>query len=114
MLNLRLLDSEGRDRSRFVMGEQLTVEMNYVAKKAVEEPEFGLAIHRLNATEYDEPYSLIVHPHAGVIDGQGVTQGPDLSQLLLIARRIGDRLLRDPLEGQGFHHLGAPRLRARP
>jgi ABC-type polysaccharide/polyol phosphate transport system ATPase subunit len=74
MLNLRLLDSEDRERSRFVIGEQLTVEMNYVARKPVEEPEFGLAIHRVNQTDNDEPFSLIVHPHSGVLDGQGITR----------------------------------------
>jgi ABC-type polysaccharide/polyol phosphate transport system ATPase subunit len=74
MLGLRLLDSENQERTRFVTGEQLTIEMNYVAKKPIEEPEFGLAIHRANESDQDEPYSVIVHPHTGVLDGQGVAR----------------------------------------
>lgn len=74
MLKLRLLDSEDRERSRFVMGEELTVELNFISKRPVEEPEFGLAIHRLYDSANDEPYSVIVHPHSGVIDGQGIAR----------------------------------------
>lgn len=45
LIDVRFLDQEGREKSVFVTGERLRVEMRYVAHKRVQEPVFGMAFH---------------------------------------------------------------------
>ena len=55
IIDVRLLDGEGREQQRFRTGEPMTVQMHYEARVHVEEPVFGIAIHRSDGTHITGP-----------------------------------------------------------
>jgi hypothetical protein len=68
---VRFLDGEGRERQRFRTGESMTVEMHYRTEERVEQPVFGLAIHRSDGTHITGPNTRLAGIEIPYIEGLG-------------------------------------------
>ncbi len=71
IVEVRLLDSDGREKQQFKVGEPLTVEMRYRAEKRVEQPVFGLAVHRSDGTHITGPNTQFAGLDFPFIEGDG-------------------------------------------
>ncbi|MCB8943214.1 MAG: ABC transporter ATP-binding protein [Ardenticatenaceae bacterium] len=71
---VRLLDGAGVEQEVFETGRPLTVEMAYVAHKAVPNPEFGLAIYRQDGTHVNGPNTRVAGLQMGMVEGKGVVR----------------------------------------
>jgi len=69
--SVRLLDGDGREKQQFKTGEPLTVEMRYRAEKRVEQPVFGLAVHRSDGTHITGPNTQFAGLDFPFIKGDG-------------------------------------------
>lgn len=74
IVDVRLLDGEGREQQRFHTGEPMTVEMHYYAEERVEKPVFGLAIHRSDGTHITGPNTQFAGHEIPWIEGEGVVR----------------------------------------
>jgi len=70
--DVRLLDGEGKEQQRFRTGEPMTVEMHYVAKERIEQPVFGLAIHRSDGTHITGPNTQFAGYEIPWVEGEGI------------------------------------------
>ncbi len=71
IVQVRLLDSEGRERQRFRTGEPLVVEMRYRAEERVERPVFGLAVHRSDGLHITGPNTQFAGLNIPAVEGEG-------------------------------------------
>ncbi|MGC9397899.1 MAG: ABC transporter ATP-binding protein [Anaerolineae bacterium] len=69
--DVRLLGGEGKERQRFRTGEPMTVEMHYVAEERIEQPVFGLAIHRSDGTHITGPNTRFAGQEIPYVEGRG-------------------------------------------
>lgn len=69
--DVRLLNQEGQVVQDFVTGQPMTIEMNYMAHKPVDDPEFGLAIYREDEVQVNGPNNQFAGFPIGRIEGQG-------------------------------------------
>ncbi len=73
--SVRLLDGAGAPGVSFKTGDPLTIEMRYHAHKAVVDPEFGLALHRLqDGVHVVGPNNRLAGRPLGEIHGEGVVR----------------------------------------
>ncbi len=72
--DVRLLGGEGKEQQRFRTGEPMTVEMHYVAKERIEQPVFGLAIHRSDGTHITGPNTQFAGHEIPWIAGEGAVR----------------------------------------
>ncbi len=84
--DVRFLDDQGEDTAIFHYGSPLTIEMHYNAHEPIEEPEFGLAIHRNDGVHITGPNSQTAGLEMGVVEGRGVVRYRIDSLPLLPAR----------------------------
>lgn len=72
---VRLLNRDGQPQTVFHTGESLTVEMAYIAHKAILEPEFGLAIHRqTDKAHVNGPNNRLGGLKMGIVEGPGIVR----------------------------------------
>jgi lipopolysaccharide transport system ATP-binding protein len=69
---VRFLDKDDREKSDFTTGEEMTIEMAYLAHEPVYEPEFGLAIYRQDGVQVNGPNSQLGGLTLGEVSGAGV------------------------------------------
>jgi len=74
IIGVRLLDSDGKERRRFRVGESLTVEIRYRAEERVERPVFGLAIHRGDGVHITGPNTRFCGYEIPWVEGEGVVR----------------------------------------
>lgn len=70
--NVRFLDAFGREKNLFKSGEEMIIEIDYLAHKPVNNPEFGLAIYRHDGTHINGPNSLLGGLDLGEVEGHGI------------------------------------------
>jgi lipopolysaccharide transport system ATP-binding protein len=71
---VRFLDAAGQPRREFVTGEPLAVELSYLAHEPIEDPEFGLAIHRQDGTHIAGPNTREAGLALGTVSGRGIVR----------------------------------------
>lgn len=71
---VHLLDGAGKEKQAFRVGEPLTIEMHYRAEERVEQPVFGLAIHRADGVHVAGPNTRFGGQKIAWIDGEGVVR----------------------------------------
>lgn len=69
--NVRLVNERGEDATIFRTGDELGVEIQYVAHEPILEPEFGLAIHRHDGTHITGPNTRTGGLTLGMVEGMG-------------------------------------------
>jgi lipopolysaccharide transport system ATP-binding protein len=74
IVNVRLLDERGQERQLFQVGKPLTVEMHYRAAERVEQPVFGLAVHRSDGTHVTGPNTQFAAYDIPWIAGEGTVR----------------------------------------
>ncbi len=67
-----LLDETGQETTILRNGEPMTVEIHYHAHEPIEDPEFGLAIHRQDGVHVNGPNNRTGGLKLGIVQGQGV------------------------------------------
>lgn len=72
--DVRLFDGDGRTTTRFRTNEPMTIEMAYVAHKAVHNPEFGLALFRQDGIQVNGPNTRLAGVEMGRVEGPGVVR----------------------------------------
>jgi lipopolysaccharide transport system ATP-binding protein len=68
---VRLLDKAHQEQDTFMTGEPFIVEISFTAHKAVQEPEFGLAIYRQDGVQINGPNTQFAGFHIEQIAGEG-------------------------------------------
>jgi ABC-type polysaccharide/polyol phosphate transport system ATPase subunit len=71
IIDVRFLDSEGKERGAFATGETLVIEMHYRALKRVERPVFGFAIYRSDGIHLTGPNTQFSGYEIPWIEGEG-------------------------------------------
>jgi len=69
---VRFLNAQGQETQTFQTGEAMTIEMEYMAHKPVDNPEFGLAILRQDGVHVNGPNTKLAGIDLGVLEGSGV------------------------------------------
>lgn len=72
--DVRLLDAAGNESTVFRSGGSLTIEIHYDAHEPIEDPEFGLAIHRQDGLHVNGPNTQTGGLKLGVVEGKGVVR----------------------------------------
>ena len=68
---VRLLNQHQHSITDFATGDSVTIEINYMAHKRVDEPEFGLAIYREDGVQVNGPNNQFAGTPIGPIEGAG-------------------------------------------
>jgi len=68
------LDSVGQERYVFVTNEELTIQMRYSAATRVENPVFGLALHRSDGLHITGPNTQFGDLEIPAVEGEGVLE----------------------------------------
>lgn len=68
------LDEEGDPKEAFATGDAMTIEIGYLAHKAVPNPEFGVAIFRQDGVQVNGPNTQTAGVDLGLIEGTGVVR----------------------------------------
>lgn len=71
---VRVLDSTGQERYVFVTNEELTIQMHYSVAARVENPIFGLALHRSDGLHITGPNTRFGELEIPVVEGEGVVE----------------------------------------
>jgi ABC-type polysaccharide/polyol phosphate transport system ATPase subunit len=98
-----VLDSSGQERYVFVTDEELTIQMCYRAVEPVENPVFGLALHRSDGFHITGPNTQFSNVEIPVVEGEGVISYtisrlpllPGRYQISVAARDAADTCLFD-------------------
>ena len=83
---VRLLDASGAPTTIFRTGEKMAVEISYIAHEPIEEPEFGLALHRHDGVHVTGPNTHAAGLELGVVSGPGIVRY-DIRALSLLPGR---------------------------
>ena len=67
----RILGDNGKEQSVFHTGETLIVEFEYSAHKSIDEPVFGVAIHRQDGVHITGPNTAFANLKVGRVKGKG-------------------------------------------
>lgn len=92
---VRILDSNGNEEKRFKTHDSLTIEMDYIAHKELEQPEFGLAIYREDGLHVNGPNTRFAGLDVEKIDGRGmvsytITDLPLMPARYMVTTAISD------------------------
>lgn len=71
IVDVELLDKEGRERQIFELGEPLTIALHYETASRIEKPVFGLAIHRGDGVHITGPNTRFGGIDIPYIEGSG-------------------------------------------
>lgn len=71
---VRFLDAQGEEQHTFQTGAAMTIEMAYFANRPIDNPEFGLAIHRHDGVHVNGPNTKLAEVDLGIVDGPGVVR----------------------------------------
>jgi ABC-type polysaccharide/polyol phosphate transport system ATPase subunit len=71
IVQVRLLNGKGEEETLFRTGEPLVVEMHYRAQRRVEQPVFGLAIHRSDGVHVAGPSTRFSRYEIPWVEGEG-------------------------------------------
>lgn len=71
---VRLLNGNGLEQSTFKTNEPLTIQIHYRAPQPVEQPVFGLAIHRSDGSHLTGPNTQYNNYEIPLIDGPGIIE----------------------------------------
>lgn len=71
---VRFLNANGEEQPTYQTGDAMTIEMEYLARKPVQNPEFGLAIHRQDGVHVNGPNTKLAGVDLGIIEGAGVVR----------------------------------------
>ena len=71
ILSVRFLDAAGQDRLLLTTGEPATIIVRYRARQRIEQPMFGLAIHRSDGFHVTGPNSVFSGYDLPAIEGEG-------------------------------------------
>ena len=71
---VRLLDEDDKEQTNFMTGRPLTIEIRYMAHKAVDHPEFGLAIFRQDGIQINGPNTQFAGLPIDHLSGAGVVR----------------------------------------
>jgi lipopolysaccharide transport system ATP-binding protein len=72
--HVRFLNGKGEEQQTFKTGEQMTIEMTYMAHEPVSNPEFGLAIYRQDGLHINGPNTNLAGLDMGIVEGRGVVR----------------------------------------
>lgn len=86
LTGVRFLDENQQEANVFTTGDAMTIEISYLAHKAVKQPEFGLAIHRDDGIQINGPNTQFSGLFIDEITGRGVIQY-QISELPLLPAR---------------------------
>ncbi len=71
IMAVRMLDTQGKESNHFLTGDSLTIEISYIAHKAIQMPEFGLAIYRQDDIQVNGPNSQLAGLRIEQVEGEG-------------------------------------------
>ncbi len=100
IVRVQMLDGEGTERRVFTTGESLVVRMHFQAQRAIEKPQFGLALHHANGFHINGPNTVFAGLDIEAIEGQGYIDY-QIERLPLLE---GTYLLSTTLYDQEGHH----------
>ena len=69
--DVRMLNEQGQETTIYRTGDELTIELDYVAHEPIDEPEFGLALHRHDGMHITGPNTRVGGLKLGVVEGPG-------------------------------------------
>ena len=72
--SLRLLSDSGHERDHFIVGESMTVEMQYLAERDVKKAEFGLSFFREDGDFVGAPNKQLAEIESSVTKGSGTVR----------------------------------------
>ncbi len=107
---VRFLNAQGEEQSYYQTGDEMTVEIAYVAHEAVPKPEFGLAIFRQDGQQVNGPNSQLAGLETGTIVGAGlvryrIKELPLLPSLYQVTAAIHNTQL---TQAYDYHELAYP------
>lgn len=70
----RILDSTGTERYVFVTNEEMTIRMRYCAETSVDNPVFGLALHRSDGLHITGPNTKFGNLSIPCVQGEGILE----------------------------------------
>ena len=70
--SVRFLDAGGEEQSYFQTGDEMTIEIAYIAHKSIIRPEFGLAIFRQDGVQVNGPNSHLAGIDMDTVEGPGI------------------------------------------
>ena len=70
--SVRFLDAAGLEQSYFQTGDEMTIEIAYMAHKPIVRPEFGLAVFRQDGIQVNGPNSQLAGIEIENVEGPGV------------------------------------------
>jgi ABC-type polysaccharide/polyol phosphate transport system ATPase subunit len=68
---VRFLNADGIEQAYFQTGDEMTIEIAYMAHKPIIRPEFGLAIFRQDGVQVNGPNSQVAGLDIGTVEGPG-------------------------------------------
>lgn len=71
---VRFINGKGVEQAYYQTGDEMTIEIAYVAHEPVREPEFGLAIFRQDGQQVNGPNSQLAGLDVGTVEGTGTIQ----------------------------------------
>jgi len=71
ILDVRFLDQKNQERLALTTGERVTVAIRYYAHQRIEQPMFGLAIHRSDGLQINGPNNILAKYDIPYIEGEG-------------------------------------------
>ena len=72
--SLRLLSDSGHEQDQFIVGESMTVEMQYLAQRDVKKAEFGLSFFREDGAFVGAPNKQVAETESAVTEGTGIVR----------------------------------------
>ncbi len=107
---VRFLDAAGDEQSLFKTGDEMVIEIAFIAHQAVPDPEFGLAIFRQDGVHINGPNSHLAGLEMGEVEGPGVVQYHIKALPLLPARYQVTAAVHDSrlLNAYDYHELAYP------
>ena len=69
--DVRMRNERGEEATIYRTGDSLTIELDYVAHEPIDEPEFGLALHRHDGMHITGPNTRVGGLKLGVVEGPG-------------------------------------------
>ena len=110
LTSVRILGAAGEEQSVFQTGDEMTIEMVYMAHKPIREPEFGLAIFRQDGLNISGPNTQMAGIETGVVEGPGLIRYHIEELPLLPARYQVTAAIHDSrlMQAYDYHDLAYP------
>ena len=115
IVDVQLLDAEGKERRVFTTGDPLVVRLHFVAHQRIEQPQFGLAFYHANGFHISGPNTVFSGVDIEAIQGEGqidyvIDSLPFLEDTYLLSVALYDH---DGCQAYDHHHQ-AYTFRVRP